>query len=209
MKITLSIFSGRSNPEWNFLPDNKNFDIIKNKIDKASENGVIYKKEEMESKLGYRGFLVDIPEAEQQKSKTVLIVGPNTRELQKLLLQTMPGDKTSMKTRLMKEIENSKAPRPVVGRKKRDAPDYDPARWNDANHIEKNNCYNYATDQLTDSWAEPGRANLHVLPKPYDGAAVQLAAERDFLVTQEVARADGHLVALVVDLGGGKYTRAI
>lgn len=39
---------------------------------------------------------------------------------------------------------------------------FNPAFWNDPAHIGKNNCYNYATNRRTDTFAQPGRACGHM-----------------------------------------------
>ena len=36
---------------------------------------------------------------------------------------------------------------------------FNPAFWNDAAHIRRNNCYNYASNRRTDTFAQPGRAS--------------------------------------------------
>ena len=136
------------------------FQNIKGRIDAARINGVIYKQEELEAKLGFKGFLVGFLEAAQLK--TELIVGPNTLELQKLLLQTMPDDMKLDKELLVKEIERGKAP--VKGRKKRAAPVFNAAPWNAVNRVGLNNCYNYRTIKQTDT--QPGRAGGQPHPFP-------------------------------------------
>jgi hypothetical protein len=42
-----------------------------------------------------------------------------------------------------------------------DAPAYDPAKWNTPTVQPYNNCYNYANDQITNTFAQPGRATGH------------------------------------------------
>ena len=39
---------------------------------------------------------------------------------------------------------------------------FNPAFWNDPAHIGRNNCYNYATNRRTDTFAQPGRASGHM-----------------------------------------------
>lgn len=39
---------------------------------------------------------------------------------------------------------------------------FNPAFWNDPAHISKNNCYNYASNRRTDTFAQPGRATGHM-----------------------------------------------
>lgn len=38
---------------------------------------------------------------------------------------------------------------------------FNPAFWNDPAHIGRNNCYNYASNRRTDTFAQPGRATGH------------------------------------------------
>jgi hypothetical protein len=39
---------------------------------------------------------------------------------------------------------------------------FNPGFWNDPNHIGKNNCYNYASNKRTDTFAQPGRGSGHI-----------------------------------------------
>jgi len=39
---------------------------------------------------------------------------------------------------------------------------FNPGFWNDPTHIGRNNCYNYATNRRTDTFAQPGRASGHM-----------------------------------------------
>jgi hypothetical protein len=39
---------------------------------------------------------------------------------------------------------------------------FNPWFWNDPAHIGRNNCYNYATNRRTDTFAQPGRATGHM-----------------------------------------------
>ena len=38
---------------------------------------------------------------------------------------------------------------------------FNPGFWNDPAHIQRNNCYNYASNRRTDTFAQPGRATGH------------------------------------------------
>jgi hypothetical protein len=89
------------------------------------------------------------------------------------------------------------------------APVYEPDWWNDASsggaRQFSNNCYNYATNYRTDTFAQPGLASGQIYPDPISCAGVRPAAVRDELIDNP--RADnhcpeeGHLVALVVAPG--------
>ena len=82
------------------------------------------------------------------------------------------------------------------------APLYEPAWWNDGGQKQwNNNCYNYATDQRTDTFAQPGQAN-GAMYTALTCASVRPAAVADALIHSPKANnrcpKEGHLVALVI-----------
>ena len=82
-------------------------------------------------------------------------------------------------------------------------PIYEPGWWNVPARQPDNNCYNYATNYRTDTFAQPGRAAGAMYPLPISGAGVKPAALADQLVDAGGATAgtcppDAHLVALVI-----------
>ncbi len=82
------------------------------------------------------------------------------------------------------------------------APLYEPAWWNDAGQKQwNNNCYNYATNYRTDTFAQPGRAN-GAMYTVFTCASVRPAAVADALIASATANnrcpKEGHLVALVI-----------
>jgi hypothetical protein len=88
-------------------------------------------------------------------------------------------------------------------------PIYEPTWWNNNPTIKgNNNCYNYACNQRTDSFAQPGRAtgNMYTSLSGCSVAAGQKSAKQgavsDALVDTPLANnqcpASGHLVALVI-----------
>jgi hypothetical protein len=89
------------------------------------------------------------------------------------------------------------------------APLYEPDWWNDAAaggaRQYSNNCYNYATNYRTDTFAQPGLASGQMYPLPISCAGVRPAAVRDDLIDSPAADNrcpdEGHLVALVVGPG--------
>lgn len=84
------------------------------------------------------------------------------------------------------------------------APLYEPAWWNVPARQPVNNCYNYATNYRTDTFAQPGRA-AGAQYKSLSCADVSTAAIVDDLIADPSANnacpAYGHLVALVVAPG--------
>jgi hypothetical protein len=85
-------------------------------------------------------------------------------------------------------------------------PPYDPAQWNDNNGIQfNNNCYNYACDIRTDTFAQPGRASGHEY-QAIDCQDVGAGAVSDGLVSTDCNIGCGctgccHKVALVIAPG--------
>lgn len=84
------------------------------------------------------------------------------------------------------------------------APLYEPTWWNVPQRQPFNNCYNYATNYRTDTFAQPGRA-AGSMYTALTCAAVRPAAVADALIDSPSANnkcpSEGHLVALVVAPG--------
>lgn len=81
-----------------------------------------------------------------------------------------------------------------------DPPDYEPDRWNlDPVVLGNNNCYNYANNKITNTFAQPGRGTGQIYAS-IDCAEVGAAAERDGLRTSAGFGGDtpGWYVALVI-----------
>ena len=81
------------------------------------------------------------------------------------------------------------------------APLYEPAWWNVPARQPYNNCYNYATNYRTNTFAQPGRA-AGAMYTALTCAAVKPAAVKDELIDSPTADnkcpGEGHLVALVI-----------
>jgi hypothetical protein len=82
------------------------------------------------------------------------------------------------------------------------APLYEPAWWNDGGQRQhNNNCYNYATNYRTDTFAQPGRA-AGAMYTALTCASVLPASVKDDLEDRPGANnkcpEEGHLVALVI-----------
>jgi hypothetical protein len=82
-------------------------------------------------------------------------------------------------------------------------PPYQPAAWNDANGVQyNNNCYNYACDTITGTYAQPGRGTGNMYNN-IDCADVGAGAQSDGLVPTDCDGGCGcsdcwHQVALVI-----------
>jgi hypothetical protein len=80
-----------------------------------------------------------------------------------------------------------------------DAGPYDPGFWNHFYVVERNNCYNYAVNQRTDSFAQPGMAHGYTIPRSTTCSDVRTGALRDGLRVWgdcQPAGFERHLVAL-------------
>ena len=81
------------------------------------------------------------------------------------------------------------------------APSYNPGPWNSPAHLTKNNCYNYSTDLMTDTYAQPGDAHGVSIPWPPTCAGTAIGGLADGLVEAPEKRCPAgctHLVALVI-----------
>ena len=170
--MTLAIYSGVPDPVWTVDSRHESFQMVKEYLQKARENSMTYRHEHMPATLGYKGFLVYESDAKEAE----LIVGQETKELQYLLLETMPKGLISydLLNRITQGIESIDIPQqakealglgvsqaPVAGY----APKLNLRRWNDYSlTVTMNNCYNYANDKITNSFAQPGTASGHPLP---------------------------------------------
>jgi len=88
LKVTLGIFSGRPDPEWQVLTSDPNYKEIERLLEIARASGYIYSHMDMPSRLGYKGFLV--LNTAKKEAQPELVVGAHTVELQQLLLKTIP-----------------------------------------------------------------------------------------------------------------------
>lgn len=175
--VTLDIFSGLPNPSW-VLSDEQFKDLQK----RADPKRALPATDGAIPVLGYRGFTVrpvEVPKIESDRLKgfaeatrgsgEVLLAGDP--EVEDFLLATA-GDAVS--DELLREVRRSIADSvlqrvaDVLSREfvatgcppcnAADAPVYDPAFWNTPARQPNNNCYNYANNQATNTFAQPGRA---------------------------------------------------
>lgn len=202
--MTLEVFSGVPDPQWMIQTDHPKYGEIKRLFGSATT----YSPEHAPAKLGYEGFLVQ--EVKHGKRlKIVLVVGEETEKLQLLLLESIPDGKISsgIKSIVDKEIRSGKVSANVTNPAKRYAPWYRPNPWNDKDHVLLNNCYNYASTVMTDTFAQPGNGGGQPFPWVFTAADVRRSAEADGCVfTPErkhmcAPKGTEHLAALFVYIG--------
>ena len=187
-------------PVWSVHPLHGKFKEMKHLLDDARTKGVAYRHQNLPAILGYKGFLVYEPGAEHAE----LMLGRETTALQKLLLSTMPEGliNNDLHHRIQQAIDsgaispNLNVPSshaPSTGDVKKDvdviehyAPKYNPERWNKYDLIRTyNNCYNYANQKITNSFAQPGYASGNPITDITPAEATK-ACESDGLVKMDV-----------------------
>jgi hypothetical protein len=220
LTITLNVFSGRPNPVW-VIPDEASdeFDSRLGAITSISR----LKPSGLLGSLGYRGFSV----RKDNESHVTYVHGgvvdtghespalvADDRGLEKWLLSTS-GSSISAEVRnhvleslespidldatLRGEVSTSTC-HPCAAA---DAPVYNPGMWNTPAVQPRNNCYNYANNQITGTFAQPGRASGHPITNLANCSSPSAAATSDGLhavpsFSAALGSGGGWYVALVV-----------
>jgi hypothetical protein len=214
--VTLDMYSGLPNPTWELneaqvrqlkelLAENKEVSHLR------SPAGL--------SHLGYRGFVIStIGEISIPKKALVfdgiLDIGESDQpnyvdhdsRLELFLLETAgtslhEDEKGIVSLEIEKNVKSGIAST-IKKFKIMAVPPFDPGKWNNDPNIKRNNnCYNYANDRITNSFAQPGRGSGHEGPNPPDCAGTGQAAQCDGQIPiQSVVNTpvEGHYVALVI-----------
>ncbi len=178
LNITLNIFSGMPNPSWDL--DDREATMAEDRILSLLADG----EQPQPQGLGYQGFSVSRWDAEGNLVPLALGGGQLTetnkmdvdeplnvfgnKEVENFLLGTarnaVDDDLASFVSDamdvdvLMEDLamkEGAACP-PCGGG---NAPAYNPGPWNAQPTVWNNNCYNYANNQITNTFAQPGRAS--------------------------------------------------
>ena len=219
------MFSGRRDPQWVVNPERQSiYGTIQELFSNAFKLRETYELERIPSILGYKGFLLQFG-----KDRAWAILGDKTKQLQEVLRQSIPRGLISKD--LMAKIVNAiqkggilldkiKAADPGLqksGIKRWAPPAYSQqtrANWNNLGTRVNNNCYNYANDKITNTFAQPGTAGTgNAVQSPFTDLNVKVAARNDglkYLIPQPAPHPGlfiipntpkTHLVALVVYQG--------
>ena len=218
-RITLNVFSGRPNPSW-LLSD----------ADEEHLNERLTSSQDLTEKrpsgvfggLGYRGFSLTRDATHPHGPLSLMVHeglvdqragGPNTLDTSGLegwladrAAEHVPQDvlqhvRTSIAQNLVWKFPLPRV-RACPPCHAADAPAYNPGAWNIPSVQPNNNCYNYANDQITNTFAQPGRATGHMYTQ-LTCASVQPAAQSDGLAavpnfSATLAPGHGWYVALVI-----------
>ena len=224
--VTMNIFSGRPNPRW-ILDENAAAELL-DRVNRNPELTAAAPPGSLQG-LGYRGLEVRFDDAAEPLHIHGGVVGtlaasPNLidpgREIERFLIGTMPQAEgnaglamTSDVYGLVREEVEKDLAVPVVPIIPKIppsllcpkcvaacAPPYEPAMWNFSPTQPNNNCYNYANDRVTNTFAQPGKYH-NAQYTQLSCASVQPAAVADGLVASSgftKAITDGWYVALVI-----------
>ena len=218
-RVTLNVFSGRPNPSW-LLSENDDAQLT----ERLASLQILTEKRPsgIFGGLGYRGFSIS-RESDHAFGPMALtvhegiadrqIAGPNmvdTTGMEEWLAEQAAAHVAPEVMAYVREAITRKVPlvhQMVKGAgcppcKAADAPAYNPGRWNVPTVQPYNNCYNYANDQITNTFAQPGRATGHMYTA-LTCASVQPAAQSDGLVpcpnfSTTLGPGHGWYVALVI-----------
>jgi hypothetical protein len=182
VKVTLHIFSGRPDPSW-FLSKDQATALVEKLRTSATQT--LKAMPEFFEDVGYRGFSIEgLPDAELKGAVTLYdnvidINGLTAKSLslppgnlEQWLLETAgnavdPELQHSTKGEILKprpkgppagselDADEQLAPKRFV--RNENPPPYEPHKWNRQGVKGKNNCYNYSTNRVTNSFAQVGR----------------------------------------------------
>ncbi|MFT3696802.1 MAG: hypothetical protein QM831_26915 [Kofleriaceae bacterium] len=218
VSVMLMVFSGRENPSWNLSADQ--IGTLRDKL--ASLRGTTMERPEgMLGGLGYQGFSITASQ-EMDLEPNIFIhsnivdLGPSSVALRDsgnnleawLLDSGRDAVEPKVRSYVQSQFEAPAYAGPSARRTKSrglEVPRYEPNIWNnDAGICWGNNCYNYANNKITNTFAQPGLASGITLPRPLDGQSVARGAIADGLEALanseawQSTPADGHWIALVI-----------
>jgi hypothetical protein len=230
VKITVDIFSGRPNPEVE-LSGREAQDVLE-RLKPAAPLAGDEAERAATPILGYRGLVIEqtgtgatkeLPGRFRVTGGSLVGQGLAHRAsdpgFEESFFSTKGASKNVKEASKLRGLIKEELPRTIELRKKLlikippfpikilcgCAPLYEPAWWNDSGQKQfNNNCYNYASNYRSDTFAQPGKA-AGAMYTALTCASVLPAAEADALENQPGANnkcpAEGHLVALVIAPG--------
>jgi hypothetical protein len=89
---------------------------------------------------------------------------PLTEDLKRFILSGLPASSGAVATESAEalSVQDEVADLEATATCMIEVSAFNPSFWNDPAHISRNNCYNYATNRRTDTFAQPGRAGGHI-----------------------------------------------
>lgn len=213
--VTLHVFSGRPDPAWE-LSEQQAQELADRLA--ALDQATLLKPPGIAGGLGYRGFSIESVREKRLDPHIYVHAGiadldrfdlnrlTGSPDLEEWLLSTA-GDAVEQDVLQYVTSEVQGAAKAITASSAQPAlmfavPPYDPGKWNnDPNIRTRNNCYNYANDKITNTFAQPGRGSGQEGPFPPDCGGTGAAAQRDGQIPVSNASstpAQGHFIALVI-----------
>ena len=212
--VTLHVFSGRENPRWIMSgADEKDFRAMLEKTEAPAGTAA------GAGGLGYSGFSVEDTDADIPRRQLTARAAPEGAHLallagvpaleEYLLGKGGPHIEAPVAAHVREMLRAGTPAAALAGARitcpacvASDAPAYNPAQWNTPQVQPHNNCYNYANNQITNTFAQPGRATGHMYTQT-QCPNVQPAAQSDGLkpspnFSGRLAPGQGWYVALVM-----------
>ncbi|MFB9429506.1 hypothetical protein [Streptoalloteichus tenebrarius] len=197
--MELDVFSGRPNPRWELSPQES-----RRLADRLV--GFDLPAPDDQGRLGFRQFIVSLSPGERYEgipTRFALAVLPRRTpkqgagwsqgqrvEVARWLLESARDVTDDVREHVVDALTEDQVRGCVTN-----PPAYNPGYWNDPSRIKKNNCYNYAANHASDTFAQPGRRSGQVFTK-MECQDVAEAAVRDGLKASCVNKS--RQVALVI-----------
>ena len=172
ISVQLDVFSGRPNPRWTLSPRQSRELVERIQADPR----VLLPRDAETVGLGYRGFVVEHLSEGDAWSRaglpaTARIGGTHVSggETANWLLGTSAGTRADVPGQVLEHsreaIRSARPDRPSTYTACANSfytSDTDFSYWNNPQHQYSNNCYNFADNLRTDTYAQPGRAAGHM-----------------------------------------------
>ena len=214
--VELDMYSGLPNPAWELSESEA--ETLTQILSKPRQSSA-QRSPAVFSKLGYRGFILTPVADTHLKSPARVFDGlyapesagqpsyvDDDSEVEKFLLnagkRVVSEEEFQFATGELEKNVSGGAANSLRDFGTLREPPFDPGKWN--NNLEtlrRNNCYNYANDIITNTFAQPGRGSGQIGPYPPTCPGTGDAARRDGqrpLPNPDMTPAEGQIIALVV-----------
>lgn len=180
-EVTLDIFSGRPNPTW-ILSEKEETELIDRVM---ADTSIVMPLSATNGELGYRGYIItalnDIEEGQKFKLPSQFRIGGSfdkDKAAALWLLETSEKPDTAvddfLRNMMKEDIEATPyTPQPPTSRSiepqgslQSCSSNYltsstDFSFWNGSDYVRRNNCYNFASNYRSNTFAQPGKYSGH------------------------------------------------
>ena len=214
--VTINMYSGVPNPTFELTLEQES--NISEVLNQQAEKTLQQSPSSM-GMLGYRGFEISSSQVEAIPQKSLVFDGivdvgesdevnyiDSNSSLESLLLEfALPVLDNEEKEHIEQTIQKNALggiASSVKNFQLMAVPPLNLGKWNNNSHIKRNNnCYNYANDKITNSFAQPGRGSGRIGAHPPTCSETGSAANRDGQISVSSASStpsQGHFVGLVI-----------